>query len=85
MVRNYIKKGGHGGRRRGQGLPAQHWEAQGGRKAAAEAKAQRKAEANAKVVEKKRTAAEWWQAWAAPSSKQQEHSSEPAAVVDASS
>ena len=76
MVRNYIKKGGHGGRRGGQGLAFQHWEDQGGRKAAAEAKAQREAEAKAKAAAQKRMATEQWKVWAAPSSKQQKHSSE---------
>ena len=76
LMRNYIRKGGHGGRRRGQGLPAQYWENQGGRQAAAKAKAQREAEAKAKPAEKKAKPAEWWQAWAAPSSKQQNYNSE---------
>ena len=39
MVRNYIKKGGHGGRRHGSGNKPDHWQAQGGRAAAAAAKA----------------------------------------------
>ena len=38
MVRNYVKKGGHGGARTSAGLPPGFWEDQGGRKAAAEAK-----------------------------------------------
>jgi hypothetical protein len=42
MVRNYIKKGGHGGKRVRAGLESGHWEQQGGRKAAAEAEHQRK-------------------------------------------
>ena len=45
MVRNYIKKGGHGGRREGAGLRAGHWEEQGGRAAAGIAKAEHKAKA----------------------------------------
>ncbi len=35
MVRNYVKKGGHGGSRAGAGLPAGYWEGQGGRASAA--------------------------------------------------
>ena len=57
MVRNYIRKGGHGGRRDGAGLTAGFWEAQGGRKVAAAAKKQRKAEADAKASVQK----QWWQ------------------------
>ena len=48
MVSNYIKKGGHGGKRVGAGLKAGHWDEQGGREAAAEAKEQRKAAEQAK-------------------------------------
>ena len=59
MVRNYIRKGGHGGRRDGAGLAAGFWEAQGGRKAAAAAKKQRKAEADAKAAVQKQR----WQQW----------------------
>ena len=54
MVRTYVKKGGHGGRRTGAGLAAGHWDQQGGRAAAAESKAaHERAE-----KEKKRTANE---------------------------
>ena len=48
LMRNYIKKGNHGGHGRGGGLPPGYWEEQGGRKAAAEAKKKRKEEAAAK-------------------------------------
>lgn len=58
MVRNYIRKGGHGGERRGAGNKPGHWDAQGGRAAAAAAKARREVEAKAKAEaeEKRRTA-----------------------------
>ena len=45
MVRNYIRKGGHGGRRSNAGLHAGHWQDQGRHSAAAAAKAERIAEA----------------------------------------
>ena len=48
LMRNYIKKGGHGGKRVGAGLKAGHWDEQGGRKRAAEAKKQSKAAAQAR-------------------------------------
>ena len=57
-----MKKGGHGGDRSGSGLPPGYWEEQGGRAAAAEAKAAEKA----KDEVRKRKAAEQWQQWAAP-------------------
>ena len=46
MVRNYIKKGGHGGAR-GGGLPPAFWDDQGGRAAAGVTKADSKAKAAA--------------------------------------
>ena len=77
MVKNYIRKGGHGGERRGAGKSGNkpgHWDAQGGRAAAAAAKARRDAEAKAKAEaeEKRRRKEQWqqwqqWQQWAAPS------------------
>ena len=48
MVRNYIRKGGYGGKRAGSSMRVGHWDEQGGRKAAAEAKEQRKAAEQAK-------------------------------------
>ena len=41
MAKKYIKKGGHGGARVGAGLKKGHWYEQGGRVAAAAAKASR--------------------------------------------
>ena len=70
MVTNYVKKGGHGGKRRGSGLGVGHWENQGGRKAAAAAKAAREAVAKAAKETAKRKAGERWAQWTAPSAKQ---------------
>ena len=47
MVKNYVKKGGHGGSRPGAGLPPRFWEDQGGRASAA---AKKKAGAKAKAA-----------------------------------
>ena len=52
MVRNYIRKGGHGGRRSNAGLPAGHWQDQGSRSAAAAAKAERIAKAQEEAAKK---------------------------------
>ena len=77
MVRNYIKKGGHGGHRAGAGLSKGHWDYQGGRAAAATAKTISKATA---VAEKKTTfdgASAHWTAMVAASKKAQ--NAQPAA------
>ena len=52
MVRNYIRKGGHGGRRSNAGLPAGHWQDQGSRSAAAAVKAERIAKAQEEAAKK---------------------------------
>ena len=61
MVRNYIRKGGHGGERRGAGNKPGHWDAQGGRAAAAAAKARRNAEAKATAEAEAQRRSEQWQ------------------------
>ena len=73
MVRTgtYKRKGGHGGDRSNNGLYPGFWEQQGGRQAAAAAKAKRTAEAKAKADEVKRQKRDFWQQWVAPSSTQQ--------------
>ena len=53
------------------GLNPGFWEQQGGRQAAAAAKAKRTAEAQAKADEVKRQKRDFWQQWVAPSSTQQ--------------
>ena len=88
MVRTgtYQRKGGHGGHRNG-GLRPGHWEEQGGRVAAAAAKAKRAADAQAEADVAKRQKRAFWQQWAAPSSSQQttsnqQQSSQPAADAE---
>ena len=73
MVRTgtYKRKGGHGGDRSNNGLYPGFWEQQGGRQAAAAAKAKRTPEAKAKADEVKRQKRDFWQQWVAPSSTQQ--------------
>ena len=74
MVRNYVRKGGHGGSGRNAGLRPGHWAEQGGRKEAAEAKAQREAEAEAESEGQKRKAEELWQRMGVRiASKRQKH------------
>ena len=51
MVKNYQRKGGHGGARSGAGNKPGHWEAQGGRVAAAIAKVEHGAKAKAEADE----------------------------------
>ena len=65
MVRNYKRKGGHGGSRLGAGLKAGYWEEQGGRAAAAIAKAEHKQRMAAKAAKDSAAAKECWQKWAA--------------------
>ena len=74
MVRNYIKKGNHGGGGRNAGLPPAYWDEQGGREAAAEAKRKREEEAAAKekADDDKRKAD--WMAMVARSKKQKKES-----------
>ena len=74
MVRNYIKKGNHGGGGRNAGLPPAYWDEQGGREAAAEAKRKREEEAaaNEKADDDKRKAD--WMAMVARSKKQKKES-----------
>ena len=83
MVRNYIRKGGHGGSRRNSGLWPFHWEDQGGRAAAAQAKANREAADAAKAAAQKRNAAQMFQQWGLVSqqkcSKQQQPQDQAAA------
>ena len=88
MVRTgtYQRKGGHGGHRNG-GLRPGHLEEQGGRVAAAAAKAKRAADAQAEADEAKRQKRAFWQQWTAPSSSQQttsnqQQSSQPAAYAE---
>ena len=59
MVRHYIRKGGHGGKRDGAGLKPEHWERQGGRKAASAARMQR-------VVAQKAAAVKAMEQWSEP-------------------
>ena len=51
MVRNYVRKGGHGGSRPGAGLPPRYWDDQGGRTSAA---AKKTASAKAAAASKQR-------------------------------
>ena len=74
MVRTYEKKGGHGGARSGAGNKLGHWEAQGGRAAAAIAKVERGAKAKAVAEAMKRKAQDRWRLWAASSGTQQSSS-----------
>lgn len=74
MVRNYQKRGGHGGARSGAGNKPGHWEAQGGRAAAAIAKVERSTKARAEAEAMKRKAQARWRLWAASSSTQQSSS-----------
>ena len=71
MVRHYKKKGGHGGKREGAGLGEAYWDDQGGRAAAAVAKAAREVD----EVEKKRKstekATERWEQMVVSSNKKQ--------------
>ena len=71
MVRTYEKKGGHGGARSGAGNKLGHWEAQGGRAAAAIAKVERGAKAKAEAEAMTRTVQDRWRLWAASSGMQQ--------------
>ena len=77
--------GNSGGGRRGSGLKPGHWEMQGGRKAAAEAKAQRAAAEKVADEERKRKAREQWKEWAAPAAKQQKASASAAAAEQSES
>ena len=84
MVRNYQRKGGHGGARSGAGNKPGHWEAQGGRVAAAIAKVEHGAKAKAEAEAMKRKAQDRWRLWAASSGTQQncseqQQSAKPAA------
>ena len=74
MVRTYQRRGGHGGARSGAGNKPGHWEGQGGRVAAAIAKAERSATAKAEAEAMKRKAQDRWRLWAASSSTQQSSS-----------
>ena len=67
MVRHYKRKGGHGGKRDGAGLKPEHWERQGGRKAAAAARTQRLVAEKAAAVKAK----EQWSQWSALAVRQQ--------------
>ena len=73
-MRNYIKKGGHGGKRVGAGLKAGHWDEQGGRKRAAEAKKQSKAAAQARHKANAVAAKARWSAMCTNATKQQKSS-----------
>jgi hypothetical protein len=81
MVRNYVKKGGHGGAR-GGGLPPAFWDDRGGRAAAGVLKAERKAKATAN----KKTAvdvadAQWRSMLGTSQNAQNAHSEQPAAEL----
>ena len=81
MVRNYKKKGGHGGSR-GGGLATGFWEEQGGREAAAIAKAARKAKAAADKKSAVERASEQWRAMVGGSKAAQNgHSEQPASEL----
>ena len=83
MVRNYHRKGGHGGARSGAGNKPGHWEAQGGRVAAAIAKVEHGAKAKAEAEAMKRKAQDRWRLWAASSSTQQSSSEQQQSVKPA--
>ena len=63
MVRTYVRKGGWGGARAGSGNKPGHWEAQGGRAAAASAKVKFKKELKAAIEEKRQKLDECWSLW----------------------
>ena len=77
-MRNYKKKGGHGGRREGAGLQPGHWERQGGRKAASAARTQRLVAEQAAAVKAK----ELWSQWSALAAKQQAAAAAAAAAAE---
>ena len=77
MVRHYKQKGGHGGKRDGAGLKPEHWERQGGRKAASAARTQRLAAEQAAAVKAK----ELWSQWSALALKQQAATAAAAAAA----
>ena len=83
MVRNYHRKGGHGGARSGAGNKPGHWEAQGGRVAAAIAKVEHGAKAKAEAEAMKRKAQDRWRLWAASSGTQQSSSEQQQSVKPA--
>ena len=60
MVREYKRKGGHGGSRLGAGLQPGHWEHQGGRKAAAQTKRDIEQRAAAKEASEKAKRTAMW-------------------------
>ena len=81
MVRKYVKKGGHGGSR-GGGLAPGHWDDQGGRAAAAIAKAECKAKAAAdKKTAIDRASARWKAMVGASKSAPNAHSQQPEAEL----
>ena len=63
MVRDYVRKGGWGGSRAGSGNKPGHWEDQGGRATAAEAKRDRKEKRTHKTMETKCRMDERWHKW----------------------
>ena len=63
MVRTYVRKGGWGGARAGSGNKPGHWEAQGGRAAAASAKVNFKKELKAAMEQKRQKLDERWRFW----------------------
>ena len=81
MVRNYVKKGGHGGSR-GGGLPHGYWDDQGGRAAAGIAKAQSKAKAAADKKNAVERASERWQKMVGTSEKTQNAPCEQLAAAE---
>ena len=83
MVKNYQRKGGHGGARSGAGNKPGHWDAQGGRIAAAIAKVERGAKAKAEAEAMKRKAQDRWRLWSASSGTQQSSSEQQQSVKPA--
>ena len=70
MVRNYVKKGGHGGHRSNSGLSPNHWMDQGGRGVVKQRKEKEKAAAKAKAEDNAQKAAERWKQMCTTSSAQ---------------
>ena len=64
MVRNYKRKGGHGGKREGAGCKPGQWEDQGGRAVAVIAKRDLKKRVADAVAAEKAKNDQRWQSWA---------------------
>ena len=77
MVKNYVRRGSHGGSRRNAGLPPGFWEEQGGRQAAAEKMKKRKVEDAASRQHSLQQAKQRWLQWSA--ADQQSAMEQPAA------